>query len=105
MSTFRPIAGTDSVSAVSDHVARARVIHLAEGVLVGLLSRPPQDCLAVLIKASRASGLSTYAMADALVSVAGGRQPINRADRATAVVLLHWGDLLAPHDCRGHASI
>jgi hypothetical protein len=96
MSTFRPIAGTGTALS-----ARARTIHLAEGVLVGLLSRPSEDCLAMLIDVGRASALSTYTVADALVSVASGRQPLDRADRATAVVLQCWGDRLVSHDCGG----
>jgi hypothetical protein len=53
---------------VDDNVANARMFHLARGVLVRLLRRPPEQVLNELIDVARRFGLSPFALARALVA-------------------------------------
>ena len=73
---------------------RVRVLHLAEGVLVGLRRRPPEDVLAELVNTARRAGLSPYVVAAALLKVASGQCPEDLSDPAIAVVHEAWGSLL-----------
>ena len=43
---------------VDDNVAKARMFHLAQGVLVGLRRRPPEEVLSELIDVAQRFGLS-----------------------------------------------
>ena len=52
---------------VDDNVAKARMFHLAQGVLVGLRRRPPEEVLSELIDVAQRFGLSPFALARALV--------------------------------------
>jgi hypothetical protein len=61
---------------------------------MGLLGGPTDDALATLIDVARASNLSTYAIARALVSAVDARRPLVCDDPATAAVLRCWGDQL-----------
>jgi|EndMetStandDraft_6_1072998.scaffolds.fasta_scaffold10194_1 hypothetical protein len=80
----------------NDDLVRTRYLHLAEGVLVGLRRRPPEDTLRELVDAARGSGVSPYAVAQALVDLAAGRRSLTADDAppAVAVVRRCWGDLL-----------
>ena len=48
---------------VDDNVAKARMFHLAQGVLVGLRRRPPEEVLSELIDVAQRFGLSPFALA------------------------------------------
>ena len=69
---------------VDDNVAKERMFHLAQGVLVGLRRRPPEEVLSELIDVAQRLGLSPFALARALVAAA----------EAAATVRQCWGDLL-----------
>jgi hypothetical protein len=77
---------------VDDNVAKARMFHLSQGVLVGLRRRPPEEVLSELIDVAQRFGLSPFALARALVAAAGGGTAAG-AD-AAATVRQCWGDLL-----------
>ena len=64
-----------------DDVAKARMLHLPQDVLVGLRRRPPEEVLSELIDVAQRFGLSPVALARALVT-------------AAATVHQCWGDLL-----------
>ena len=53
---------------VDDNVANARMFHLAEGVLVRLLRRPPEQILNELIDVAQRFGLSPFALARVLMA-------------------------------------
>ena len=88
----------------TDHVQRARTVHVAEGLLMGLLGTPLDDALATLISVGRASRLSTYRIANALVSAVNTTQPLDRDDPATAAVLHHWGREIRTRDFGGRVT-
>lgn len=80
---------------LDDNVAKARMFHLAQGVLVGLRRRPPEEVLSELIDVAQRFGLSPFALARALVAAAGGTAAGVDADAdAAATVRQCWGDLL-----------
>lgn len=78
-----------------DSVTRARTLHLAEGVLIGLRRCSPEQAIAELVSAGREAGLSTYALARGLVAAAVGYQSTT-ADPAARVAEHRWGALLRP---------
>lgn len=78
-----------------DSVTRARTLHLAEGVLIGLRRCSPEQAIAELVAAGREAGLSTYALARGLVAAAGGYQGAT-ADPAARVAEHRWSALLRP---------
>lgn len=82
-------------SGVDDSMARARTLHLAEGILIGLRRCTPEQAIAELVSAGRDAGLSTYALARGLVAAAGGLDPMG-SDPAARVAEHRWGTLLPP---------
>ena len=72
-------------------ISRARMLHLAEGVLVALRRCTPEAALTELVDAARESHLSPYAVAAGLVSFAAGSIS---DDDVPEVVKLHWSGLL-----------
>ena len=50
---------------VDDNVAKARMFHLAQGVLVGLRRQPPEEVSCELIDVAQRFGLSPFALARA----------------------------------------
>ena len=76
---------------VDDNVAKARMFHLAQGVLVGLRRRPPEEVLSELVDVAQRFGLSPFALARALVAAAGGTAA---ADGSGS-----WGTLAASLTC------
>lgn len=80
---------------VDDSVARARTLHLAEGILIGLRRCSPEQAIAELVSAGRDAGLSTYALARGLVVAAGGHDGL-APDPACRVAEHRWGMLLPP---------
>jgi hypothetical protein len=78
--------------------ARARILHLAEGVLIGLLGSTPENSWDELRAAARESGLSPYAIAFALVAVSSRQRTLDAGDPATAAVRRCWGDVLQAVD-------
>jgi hypothetical protein len=79
-------------SGVDDSMARARTLHLAEGILIGLRRCSPEQAITELVSAGRDAGLSTYALARGLVAAAGGRDGI-ASDPAARVAEHRWGAL------------
>lgn len=75
--------------------ARTRIMHLAEGVLVGLLNTAPENSLRELIGAAQSAGLSPDAVAFALVAVSSGQRSLHSDDPATVTVRHHWGTELS----------
>lgn len=80
-------------SRVDNSVARARTLHLAEGILIGLRRCSPEQAIAELVSAGREAGLSTYALARGLVVAAGGCHDTT-VDPAARVAEHRWGALL-----------
>ena len=78
----------------NDGAARARVLHLAEGVLVGLRSCAPEEALRELVSAARSAGLSPFVVANELVAAASGFSGARRDRPAGSVVTQRWGSLL-----------
>jgi hypothetical protein len=78
-------------SGVDDSLARARTLHLAEGILIGLRRCTPEQAISELVSAGRDAGLSTYALARGLVAAAGGCG--GPADPAARVAEHRWGTL------------
>ena len=72
-------------------IGRARMLHLAEGVLVALRRCTPEAALAELVDAARVSHLSPYAVACGLVSFAAGDIS---GDDVPEVVTQRWSALL-----------
>lgn len=75
----------------SDSMARARTLHLAEGILVGLRRCSPEQAIDELVATGRDAGLSTYALARGLVAAAGGG---DGTDPAARVAEHRWATLL-----------
>jgi len=84
-----------ALSGFDDSIARARTLHLAEGVLVGLRRCSPEQAIAELVSAGRDAGLSTYALARGLVAAASGDDG-TVSDPAARVAEHRWGTLLPP---------
>ena len=87
-------------SGVDDSMARARTLHIAEGILIGLRGCSPEQAIAELVSAGRDTGFSTYTLARGLVSAAaGGYGGGAAADPAARVAEHRWGALFAstPH--------
>lgn len=72
-----------------------RTLHLAEGILMGLLRTTPEHSLNELLGVARASGLSPNAIAGALVAIAGGQHPLEADDPATVAIRRYWGTELS----------
>jgi hypothetical protein len=87
----------DSVNAThaSRSAARMRTLHLAEGVLTGLLGTTPEHSLNELLGAARRSGVSPNAVAHTLVAIAAGQSPLTADDPATVAVRSCWGTELS----------
>jgi hypothetical protein len=83
----------DNVNAThaSRSAARMRTLHLAEGILTGLLSTTPEHSLNELLGVARRSGISPNAIAHTLVAIAAGQSPLTADDPATVAVRTHWG--------------
>ncbi|QIV84265.1 hypothetical protein [Mycolicibacterium frederiksbergense] len=79
-------------SRIDDSMARARTLHLAEGILIGLRRCSPEQAIAELVSAGREAGLSTYALARGLVLAAGGYRDTT-VDPAARVAEHRWGAL------------
>jgi hypothetical protein len=79
----------------SDSMARARTLHLAEGILVGLRRCSPEQAINELVATGRDAGLSTYALARGLVAAAGSHDG-TVTDPAARVAEHRWGSLLSP---------
>lgn len=77
-----------------DAVARARNLHMAEGVLVGLRRCAPESAIAELVSVARAAGLSTSTVARELVSLVSGATNQGVESVARTVAYQHWGGLL-----------
>jgi hypothetical protein len=86
--------GPESARGVDDSVVRARTLHLAEGILIGLRRCSAEQAIAELVSAGRDAGLSTYALARGLV-VAAGRDGM-AVDPASRAAEHRWGTLLPP---------
>lgn len=87
-------------SGIDDSLARARTLHLAEGILIGLRGCTPEQAITELVSVGRDAGLSTYAVARGLVAAAGKG---DITDPAARVARRRWGALLAmgahtPHE-------
>lgn len=82
-------------SGVDDSLTRARTLHLAEGILIGLRRCSPEQAIAELVAAGRAAGLSTFALARGLVVAAGGHDSTD-PDPASRVAEQKWGTLFPP---------
>src|SRR5689334_11141617 len=80
--------------ALGAKAARMRMLHLAEGVLVGLRRCPPADAFAELVNTARTAGLSPYAVANALVAMTSGQFRDDADDPAILAVRRAWGSLL-----------
>lgn len=82
-----------NVGASGRDISRVRVLHLAEGVLIGWRRCNPEAAFAELVDTARQAGLSPLAVAGALVALASGS---DRAvdDRALATARQRWGALL-----------
>ncbi len=81
-------------AAFDQSFARARTLHVAEGVLVGMHRYSPEDALSELIDVAHVAGVSTFALAKALVAAASGAT--TEVDATAAhVVRERWGALLA----------
>lgn len=79
-------------------IARARILHLAEGILMGVRRVAAEDALGELVDVARAAQMSPFTVAEALVSLAGGAVPPSSKSPALALVDQHWGDLMpSPH--------
>lgn len=51
-------------------VARARVLHVAEGILVCFRGCTPEEALAEMVSVARVAGQSTFAVAEEIMGVA-----------------------------------
>ncbi|MDZ7883621.1 MAG: ANTAR domain-containing protein [Mycobacterium sp.] len=81
-------------------MTRARTLHLAEGILIGLRRCSPEQAIAELVAAGRAAGLSTFALARGLVIAAGGHDSTD-PDPASQVAEQRWGTLFPQRDTPG----
>jgi hypothetical protein len=92
-------------SIAHDNMARVRTVHLAEGVLMGVLGLPAEKAFAALMDAARASGESACTIAAALVAIAEGRPPNGADDIATVTVRCLWGDRLFNRSPGRHVTV
>jgi ANTAR domain len=53
-------------------LARARVLHVAEGILVCLNGCTPEEALAAMVAVARRAGQSTFTVAEELMRIAVG---------------------------------
>ena len=80
---------------VDHNVGKARMFHLAQGVLVGLRRRPPEEVLCETHRRCTVVRTVTICAGPALVAAAGGGTAGADADAdAAATVRQCWGDLL-----------
>ncbi|PRC45894.1 hypothetical protein C6A85_92860, partial [Mycobacterium sp. ITM-2017-0098] len=78
---MRETAREVSPLSVDDDVSKARMFHLAQGILVGLRRCTPEEVIGELIETAQRFGLSPFALARALVTVtAGGAHTAADAD-------------------------
>jgi hypothetical protein len=89
-----PVNRLSAVEGRGCSTAKTRILHLAEGVLIGLLGSTPENSWDELRFAARESGLSPYAIAFALVAVSSGQREVTADDPATSAVRRCWGDQL-----------
>ena len=84
-----------------------RVLDTAEGVLIGLRHYHPDAAFAELIDASRRHAVPVFALASALIDLAGGaRPPADAALPAWWSAQREWGPLLgASHRAAGKGSV
>ncbi len=68
-------------------LARARMLHLAEGILVGLTGCTPEQALAEMVAVARGTSQSTFDVAQELVGVAVGAS-------SSAAVQQYWSEQL-----------
>ncbi|MGB3355495.1 MAG: transcription antitermination regulator [Mycobacterium sp.] len=78
---------------IDDDVAKARMFHLAQGVLVGLRRYAPEVAIGELIDAAQEFGVSPFALARALVTTAAGGATTGIDAVATMAVRRRWGDM------------
>lgn len=79
---------------IDDDVAKARMFHLAQGVLVGLRRRAPEVVIGELIDAAQEFGVSPFVLARALVTTAAGGATTGIDAEAAMAVRRRWGDML-----------
>ena len=79
---------------VDQSLLRARTLHLAEGILVGLQRRPAEQVIPEMVEVARDSGLSPFAIAETLVAVASRGWPRDADGPAIIAVRRRWGGLL-----------
>ncbi|WP_231376652.1 hypothetical protein [Mycobacterium sp. 141] len=79
------------------HIAQARMVSLAAGVLVGLRCRRWEDEIVELIEVAQSCRMCPSELAEALVDLASGRQVRNEVDDlqpAFRTARREWGHLL-----------
>lgn len=87
-----PIPGWAGAVVADDDAAKARTLHIAEGVLVALRRKSPEAVIAELVDGARQDGLSPYVLAAALVAVAaGGAATPGVHPQAVATARRLWG--------------
>jgi hypothetical protein len=91
MITRHRLVDNVNIAHASRSAARMRTLHLAEGILTGLLSTTPEHSLNELLGAARTSGLSPNAVAHTLVAIAAGQSQLTADDPATVAVRTFWG--------------
>ena len=73
-----------------------RVLDTAEGILIGLRRYHPDAAFAELVDVSRRHTVSVFALATALIELAGGTErPTDSALSAWSSAQYEWGRLLA----------
>ena len=85
------VPGWAGAVASGDDAAKARTLHLAEGVLVVLRRATPEAVIGELVDAARQAGLSPYVLAAALVAVASGDTAPGVSLDAIATARRLWG--------------
>ncbi len=74
--------------------SRTRALDTAEGVLIGIRRIPAADAFDELVGAARRHGVSVFALAEALVALAGGAESPDAA--AVDAARTEWGALFRP---------
>jgi hypothetical protein len=77
-----------------DDAAKARKLHLAEGILVALRRATPEVVIGELVDAARQAGLSPYVLAAGLVAVASGDAAPGVSREVVATARQLWGEPL-----------
>ena len=73
-----------------------RVLDTAEGILIGLRRYQPDAALSELIDVSRRNAVPVFALASALIELAGGAErPADTAPPAWSSAQREWGRLLS----------